>query len=387
MDNRNHYTVNEVIDVENKINFRSTKAIVHLSAIKSNVQSLRNYLDKKTAIIAVVKANGYGHGDIETARAVLEAGADILAVATPDEAIKLRQSNIKSEILVLAPSPISFVRMAADFQITLAVSSDHWLEAALLEQQHFSKPLKVHMKVDCGMGRTGIRDVKTLQAIEEMVNQSENVLLDGVFMQFSNSGDADSGKTKEQFEQFCQYVKRLKNKPRLVHVSNSGATFLYPEYALDAVRVGITLYGLPPSEFVGENMPYTLQRALSIESELSVVKLVEKGNGISYGGTYKTTDEEWIGTIPIGYADGLQRKLTGQEVLIGGERVPIVGAVCMDQCMVRLPREMKEGERVVFIGSQGDEEILFEEWAARLDTVAYELIVTIGERIPRQYID
>lgn len=372
--------------MEKVVSFRPTKAIVNLDAIQSNIKSLKSYLKSETSIMAVVKADGYGHGDIEIARSALKAGADSLAVATPDEAIKLRQSGISSDILVMAPSPVAFARIAADLQITVSVSCDQWLKTALIEQESFIKPLKIHMKIDCGMGRTGLRDVKVLQAIDEITSQSNNVILDGVFMQFSCADDQDATRTNEQFEQFMKFVQLLRQKPRLVHVSNSAATFLYPQYALDAVRVGITMYGITSSEFVQKHIPFPLERSLSIESELSVVKLLEKGSTISYGATYKTIGDEWIGTIPMGYADGLQRNLSGQEVLINGERMPIVGAICMDQCMVKLTREMKEGERVVLIGKQGEEEITFEEWATRLNTISYEVVVSIGERIPRQYL-
>lgn len=367
------------------VNFRPTKAIINLDAIRENIRSLKKYLRSETSIIAVVKANGYGHGDIEVARTVLEAGADMVSVATPDEAVRLRQLGINRDILVMAPSPVNFAKTAAALQITVAVSDDKWLETALLAQEDFEKPLKIHMKIDCGMGRTGLRDVKTLQAIVAIVNQSEKVLLDGVFMQFSSADDESQERTEEQIEQFMTFVKLLPKKPRLVHVSNSAATFLHPAYAFDAVRVGIGLYGISPSEYVRGKLPYPLKRALSIESELTAVKLLEKGSSISYGATYETTQDEWIGTIPIGYADGFQRRLTGQEVLIGGERMPIVGAVCMDQCMVKLSREMDVGERVTLIGKQDGEEITLEEWAEKLDTIAYEVTVSIGERIPRVY--
>lgn len=372
--------------MEKVVSFRPTKAIVNLDAIQSNIKSLKSYLKSETSIMAVVKADGYGHGDIEIARSALKAGADSLAVATPDEAIKLRRLGISSDILVMAPSPVAFARTAAELQITVSVSCDQWLKTALIEQKSFTKPLKIHMKIDCGMGRTGLRDVKVLQAIDKITSQSNKVILDGVFMQFSCADDQDATRTNEQFERFMKFVQLLRRKPRLVHVSNSAATFLYPQYALDAVRVGITMYGITSSEFVQKHIPFPLERSLSIESELSVVKLLEKGSTISYGATYKTIGDEWIGTIPIGYADGLQRNLSGQEVLINGERMPIVGAICMDQCMVRLTREMKEGERVVLIGKQGEEEITFEEWATRLNTISYEVVVSIGERIPRQYL-
>ena len=185
---------------------------------------------------------------------------------------------------------------------------------------------------------------------------------------------------------FMEFVELFPEKPRLVHASNSAATLLYPDYKLDAIRFGIGLYGIAPSEFVQQKLPFPLKRALSLETELAYVKRLEKGGSVSYGATYQSLEDEWIGTLPIGYADGLRRGLRGQEVLIGGVRVPIVGTICMDQCMVKLPEEMPVGEKVVLLGKQGNEEINMEEWAERLDTIPYEIAVSFSKRIPRVYI-
>lgn len=365
--------------------YRPTKAMVNLDAIKENVKSLKHYLGTGTSIIAVVKANGYGHGDVETARAALKAGAVMVSVATPDEAVWLRENGIGGDILVMAPTPVAFAKTAASLDIIVAVSGNRWLEEVLQVQEQFENPLKIHMKIDCGMGRVGLRDAETLHAMVDMVEQSKNIVLDGVFTHFPCADDGCRSTTEKQCEVFKEFVALLPEKPRLVHASNSAAALLYSEYAFDAVRFGIGLYGIAPSAYVEANLPFKLQRSLNVESELAYVKELPKGSEISYGATYKTTTDEWIGTIPIGYADGLRRGLQGQEVLIAGERMPIIGTICMDQCMVKLPREMPVGEKVVLIGKQGNEEIKVEEWAERLETIPYEIVVSISSRVPRVY--
>lgn len=365
--------------------YRPTKAIINLEAIKENVKSVKRHVGKGTSVIAVVKADGYGHGDVEVARATIEAGVEMVAVATAEEALRLRRAGIRTAILVLTPSPVSFVEKAARLDITLAVSEADWLEKVLAQEVAFQNPLKIHIKVDCGMGRTGLRNEKELQNLMEVVANTDCVIVDGMFMQFSCADELDRRPTEQQFDRFMQLANTLKEKPRLLHASNSAGTFLYPEFALDAVRVGIGLYGIAPSGYVDKKLPFPLKKALSLETELSFVKLLENGSPISYGSTYKTSGEEWIGTIPIGYADGLRRGLRGQEVLVGGQRAPIVGTICMDQCMVKLPKEMKVGEKVTLIGKQGDEEIPVEEWATRLDTIPYEIPVLLTARVPRVY--
>ena len=371
--------------MENSVHYRPTQALVNLEAIRNNVRNLKNFLGKETAIIAVVKADGYGHGEVEVAKATFEAGAQMVSVATPDEAVRLRVAGISGDILVMGPSPLAFVEKAAELGIAITVSSAEWLEAALGVSETFVQPLKIHVKIDSGMGRIGLSDTVELQSLVAIVGKSDQVLMDGIFTHFACADEKDPNRTQEQFATFMKLVNTLPKKPRLVHASNSAATLLYPEYALDAVRFGIGLYGIAPSEYVGGKLPFQLNKAFQLESELAYVKLLGAGNRISYGGTYETTDEEWIGTIPIGYADGLKRGLRGQEVLIGGERMPIVGTICMDQCMVKLSRELPIGEKVMLIGRQGEEEITMEEWAERLGTIPYEIAVTIAKRVPRIY--
>lgn len=367
--------------------FRPTKAIINIGAIKENIKSLRSYLREETAIIAVVKADGYGHGIVETARAALQAGAAMISVATPDEAVFLREKGITSKILVMAPSPVAFAEKAAELGISVTVSNVDWLKEILQEQKNFKEKLNIHVKIDCGMGRIGLRDEQELHSIVELIEATEHIELEGAFTHFPCADDGCILTTKEQCELFVRFVNLFPQKPRIVHASNSAATLLYPEYGFDAVRFGISMYGIAPSDYVQRKLPFQLKKSLSIESELSFVKKLEKGYSIGYGATYKTSAEEWIGTIPMGYADGLKRGLRGQEVLINGERMPIVGTICMDQCMVRLPKEMPIGEKVVFIGKQGDEEITMEEWAERIGTIPYEIAVSFTSRVPRIYKD
>ncbi len=372
--------------MRNSIHYRPTRVIVNLEAIKTNIQNLMQHVGSLTSIIAVVKANGYGHGDVEVAIAAFEAGVQMVSVATPDEAVRLRMAGISGDILVMGSSTTGFAAKAAELDIIITVSTAEWLQAAMNTNDKFVKPLRIHVKIDSGMGRIGLRDAASLKAIVSIVKCTEDVEIDGIFTHFSSAAEGNQERTAKQFALFMELVQTLPEKPRLVHASNSAAALLYHDYGLDAVRFGIGLYGIASSGYVAEKLPFPLERSLQIESELVHIKYVEAGTPISYSGTYEATENEWIGTIPIGYADGLRRGLRGQEVLIGGDRMPLVGAICMDQCMVKLSREMPVGEKVTLIGRQGPEEVTIEEWAERLDTIPYEIAVSIAERIPRIYI-
>lgn len=367
--------------------YRPTKAVVNLAAIQHNITALRQYLRDETVVIGVVKADGYGHGIVEVAKASLEAGAEMVSVATPDEALYLRDHGVTCDILVMAPTPVTFAEIAAEQQITVTISDVQWLKDVASGNTDWEQPLKVHIKIDSGMGRVGITEERQ---VEELIHflaeeQAQCFQLDGVFTHFSCADDGVKETTVAQCERFQRFVQKFPEKPRLVHASNSAATLLYPEFGFDAVRFGISLYGIAPSSTVKERLPFRLESALSIETTLSFVKHVPKGQTISYGATYKSEEAEWIGTLPIGYADGLNRALRGQAVLIDGQRMPIVGTVCMDQCMVKLPKQYPVGEPVVLIGKQQDEEITIDEWAERMDTIPYEVAVSISKRVPRIY--
>lgn len=370
-----------------KYGYRPTKAMINLSAIQKNIQSLKQHLRRETEVIAVVKADGYGHGIAEVAQAALQAGAGMVSVATPDEALMLREHGINNDILVMAPSPTAFAEVAAQLSISVTVSSISWLAQIEKAAKDFEKPLKLHVKIDSGMGRVGVREKAELKEMIQLIERVDAFQLEGVFMHFSCADEPSIEVTTAQQGIFTEFVSLFPEKPKFVHASNSAATLMYPEYQFDAVRFGISLYGIAPSNYVKKQLPFPLEPALSLESELSFVKKLNEGQSISYGGTYTTQEEEWIGTIPIGYADGLKRGLRGQEVLIDGKRVPIVGTICMDQCMVKLPKEMPIGERVTLIGVQGDEEITVEEWADKMNTIPYEIVVSITKRVPRVYMN
>lgn len=363
--------------------YRATRLIINTRAIKHNVENTISYLPNHTKLIAVVKSDGYGHGMAQVAAAALDAGADMLAVATPDEALMLRETQPTADILVMGPSPASFAAVAAEQNIIVTITSVNCVRQ-IIARPSFKEECRVHIKIDSGMGRIGVRTEEELLQLVDCIQQSD-LIIDGAFTHFSRADEEDQQPTRLQYERFMHLVHCLPEKPRLIHASNSAATFVFPEYSLDAVRFGISLYGMAPSSAIAKRLPFVLEKAMSMETELTYAKKMVAGERISYGGTYEASEGEWIGTLPIGYADGLKRALTGQEVLIGGKRVPIVGTICMDQCMIHLPHEYPEGEKVVLLGKQGDEEITMEEWAERIQTIPYEIAVTFSSRIPRVY--
>ena len=367
------------------LQFRPTKAIINLTAIQDNIKNLRKHLHSKVDIIAVVKANAYGHGDIQVAKAALAAGATMLAVATPEEALHVRESIKDTPILILGAVPVSFASYAANANITLTVFSPQWIHEVSSFSKEFKKTLKVHIKVESGMGRIGVRSEKELKAVYDAILMDNNIEVDGIFTHFATADEENTSQYDRQLAIFKELVASLPAKPRLVHAANTAATLVKQDVQFDAVRFGISMYGLSPSPFVEKHLPYPLEPALMLESELVHVKKVTKGDTISYGGTYVAQQDEWIGTVPVGYADGVIRGLSGQEVLIDGKRTPIIGRICMDQMMIKLPREMAVGEKVVLIGKQQQEEIRIQEWADRLHTIVYEIPCMLSSRIPRIY--
>lgn len=370
--------------MRNNKHFRPTKANIDLDAIKHNVSHLKMHIQPHVRIIAVVKANAYGHGDIEVAKAALEAGASMLAVATPDEALHIRKHFPTTELLVLGHSPTTFVTDAAKENIYLTVFSKEWVEEA--KKYSTDKPLNLHIKVDTGMNRIGIKTIEELQSLYETIEATENFSVDGIFTHFATADEKDESHFQKQVNRFEKFLQILPKKPRLVHAANT-ATSLIKDARLqfDAVRFGISMYGLAPSEFVKSKLPFPLKSAFTLETELVAIKRINQGESVGYGASFTTDKPIYIGTLPIGYADGLLRSLSGQDVLIDGKRVPIVGRICMDQCMIALPTEYNIGENVVLIGKQKNEEITIDEWAAKLETINYEIPCIISSRVPRIY--
>ncbi|WP_107943335.1 alanine racemase [Metasolibacillus fluoroglycofenilyticus] len=364
--------------------YRPTKAIIDLRAIQKNITQLKKHLQPDVQIIAVIKANGYGHGDIAVAQAALQAGATILAVATPEEAVHVRSHIATADILVLGASPVSFVTYAAENNISLTVFSKEWVEQAALF--HLTNKLKLHIKIDTGMGRIGVTSIQKLQLLQEAIVAAGQMEIDGVFTHFATADEENTGHFEQQVELFHDMLKVLAVKPRIIHVANT-ATVLVKDKSLqyDAIRFGISMYGLAPSHYVAKYLPFPLKPALSLETELVHVKELAAGQTVGYGATYTAEEDVFIGTLPIGYADGLLRKLTGQTVLIDGQRAPIVGRICMDQCMILLPKAYTVGEKVTLIGTQQNVTISLDEWANKLETINYEIPCIITNRVPRIY--
>ncbi len=361
--------------------YRPTKAIIDLTAIRSNLAAFQQRAGD-AQVIAVVKADGYGHGAEAVAREALSAGVRLLAVATPDEALELRRKGITSDLLVMGAVPLSFVEIAAAENIIVTAVSLEWIEQT--KQIIKEQPLRVHLKVDTGMGRLGVQPEQAEAAFAAL--GSGKFSFDGIFTHFATADEENTALFDQQAARMKQVLERLPEGV-LVHVSNSAAASMHPSVAYDAVRIGISLYGIAPSPFVAEHSPVTLRPALSLQTEIVHVKKVAAGATISYGATYQSSGEEWIATLPIGYADGMLRSLQGQEVLVRGERAPIVGRICMDQCMIRLPGQLPVGEPVQLIGQQGENRVPIDEWAEKMGTIPYEVPCILTKRVPRIYVN
>lgn len=364
--------------------YRDAWAEVDLDCVQANVASVKDHLPKEVEIIAVVKANAYGHGDAKVAEAALAAGATYLAVAFMDEAIALRKKGIKAPILVLGASRPFDVPMAAKYNITLTVFQKEWLEEA---KNHLpaGEKLLVHIKVDTGMGRLGIRSSEELKELENVIANDARFQFEGIYTHFATADELDPSYFQQQLAAFEKILAALTRRPKYVHSSNSAAAIRFPKSYFNAVRLGIAMYGLTPSLEMENEIPFPLKEAFSLKARIVHVKKMQQGDKVSYGATYETDKDEWIGTIPIGYADGWIRRLSGQEVLVNGLRVPIVGRICMDQCMIRLPYGIPVGTTVTLIGSDGNECISINEIAAKLDTINYEVPCMIAGRVPRLY--
>lgn len=373
----------EIVD-EQDYYYRDTWVEVDLDCVSENIKRMKERLPKQVEIFAVVKANAYGHGDLQIANTALEAGSTYLAVAFLDEALALRKKGINAPILVLGASRPEDVNIAAQHQITLTVYRVDWLKKAKLLLKNKSK-LIVHAKLDSGMGRIGIRDQQECQEFEKHIIEDERLELEGIYTHFATADELNLTYFNQQLKRFQEMISWFQNKPKYIHSSNSAAALRFDNSKYNAVRMGIAMYGLTPSmEMVGE-LPFPLNEAFSLHSRLVHVKKLQKGEKVSYGATYEAQGDEWIGTIPIGYADGWIRKLQGRDVLVNGERHPIVGRICMDQCMIKLPSEFPVGTKVTLIGTQMGVRISVNEIASYTETINYEVPCIISSRVPRIY--
>lgn len=366
---------------------RPAQIIIDRQAIKTNIQTAIAHLPAHTELWAVVKANAYGHGLLQVAATASHAGATGFCVAILDEALALRQAGFTEPILVLGITSPEYASLAATQTISLTVGSQAWLTAALaqLAKAPAANPLKIHFAVDSGMGRIGFREPTALAMAEKMVRQHSQLELTGLYTHFATADEADSAYFKQQVHHFKQFKKALKTLPRYVHVANSATSLWHQACAGNLVRLGVALYGLNPSGS-DQALPYPLQPAMNLETELVFVKQVAAGSRIGYGATYQASQTEWIGTVPLGYADGWQRRLQGFHVLVAGQFCEIVGRICMDQFMIRLPQKFPVGTKVTLIGQNGGQTISLQDVANFAKTIHYEIACNFTDRLPRVYL-
>ncbi|MEC0253185.1 alanine racemase [Bacillus halotolerans] len=365
--------------------YRDTWAEIDLSAIKENVSNMKKHIGEHVHLMAVVKANAYGHGDAEVAKAALESGASCLAVAILDEAISLRQRGLKAPILVLGAVPPEYAKIAAEYDVTLTGYSVEWLQEAA---RHLKKAsLHFHLKVDTGMNRLGVKTEEEIHHVMKILERNPGLKCKGVFTHFATADEKQRDYFLMQFERFKELIAPLPLKKLMVHCANSAAGLRLKKGFFNAVRFGIGMYGLRPSAEITDEIPFKLRPAFTLHSTLSHVKKVHKGESVSYGAEYTAEKDTWIGTVPVGYADGWLRQLKGTEILVKGKRLKIAGRICMDQFMVELDKEYPPGSKVTLIGCQGDEYISMDEVAGRLETINYEVACTISSRVPRMFLE
>ncbi len=371
----------------------SVWAEIDLKAISHNVSELRRITCKEAKLMAVVKADGYGHGAIEIANEALKSGAECLGVARIEEGIELRKAGIGVPIMVFGYTPMAFIDKLMAFQLIQSASTtDYAQRLSDIAVAHGSKA-KIHIKVDTGMGRLGFKVYEEKTVINEIASifQMPGLKIEGIFTHFACADAADKSDTFKQLEQFHDLLSRLGRAGLefpIRHTANSAAVIDVPEAHLDMVRPGIALYGLYPSDRVDKSR-IRLIPAMTLKTRVAHIKKVPAGIRVSYGGTFKTSKPTSIATVSIGYADGYNRLLSSKgQMLLHGQRAPVVGRVCMDLTMLDVGHitKIQQGDEVVVFGKQGEEHILADELAVTLNTINYEIVTALTHRVPRLYI-
>ena len=357
--------------------YRDTWAEIDLDAITHNVKQIKD-LHPTKEIFAVVKANGYGHGDAEVSKVAIEAGVSCLAVSGLDEALRLRNSGIEVPILVLGMTRLKDVPLAAENNISLTAHDEMWIEH--LVSLPLTTPIKVHLKIDSGMHRLGLMTEEQVQKNFNILKMAPMVEVEGIFTHMATA-DSDKEYLGHQIETFKRLIANLDlSDVKYVHLENT-ATLLQKEFDFDhGIRLGLGLYGInPDKEFIP--IEFELKPALKLLSNLVQVKKIKKGDKVGYGATYEAQEDEWIGVVPIGYADGWTRSHQGRHVIVNGYECEIIGRVCMDQMMIRLPKQFPMGTEVTLIGDG----MPVERVAKEVGTISYEILCLISDRVPRVY--
>ncbi len=371
---------------------KRTWAEVNLDHLRHNITVLRSSLPSGCRFLGVVKADAYGHGAVPVASELEALGAEHLAVSNFEEALQLRRAGISLPILILGYTPVAFAKDEAALNITQEVHSLAYGRALSEALAGSDMTLNVHIKLDTGMGRLGFFAYDRAETMDELVELSHlsGLLTGGVFMHFAVADTPDQDAfTQLQHQRFVSMLDEMAAcgiLPEIVHCANSGATIAYPQFAHDMVRPGIATYGLDPS---GELRGMAdLRPLMSLKTTLAAIRPFDEGISVSYGRTYQTASPRTIAVCPIGYADGLPRRLSGKlEFLLRGRRIPVVGRVCMDMCMVDITDipDAQVGDTVTVVGTDGEQTITWDNWADALGTISYEMVCSINKRVPRLY--
>lgn len=368
---------------------RPAWAEVDLGAIAHNVKELIRVKDSRAKFMAVVKANGYGHGAVPVARTALAAGAEWLGVAILTEALELRRAGLDGPLLVLGFTPPEQSDLVVANDVSQAVYTIDGARALSEAAARAGRPARVHLKVDTGMGRLGVTPDDAGLAAARIIAGLPGLILEGVFTHFATADATDKGYAREQFARFTAFLARLQAARfdfGLRHAANSAALIELPETHLDLVRAGIAVYGLYPSDEVERRVD--LRPAMSLKVRVAHVKEVPAGTGVSYGRTFVTGRPSVVATLPIGYADGYPRSLSSRGVvLVRGRRAPIIGRVCMDQCMADVTGipGVAAGDEVVLMGRQNGAAVTADDLARLEGTINYEVVCDVTARVPRVY--
>lgn len=380
---------------------RPTEAVVDLGAVGRNVERLVEHV-APAMVCAVTKADAYGHGSVACSRVAMDAGASWIAVALVEEGIELRRSGLRAPILLLSEPRPGEMFEVVEADLTPTVYSAIGLAAlvAAAGSRPLAKPVGVHVNIDTGMNRVGLRapgpmasadhSAATLEVLRAIADKPD-LRLGGLWTHFAVADEPERPETAEQLARFRSVLDAVRDELSddvIVHAANSAAMFEHPDARFDMVRTGISSYGIEPAAGIGGDLG--LEPAMTWTSQLSMVKPTYAGESLSYGLKHTCATDTVIGTIPVGYADGLRRDAYrhGVEVLVGGRRRPIVGVITMDQTLVDLGPEAvdRAGDEVVLIGAQGDDAITTHDLAAQLDTIPYEIVCDIGRRVRRRYL-
>ncbi|MBT4258465.1 MAG: alanine racemase [Nitrospina sp.] len=368
---------------------RATRAEIDLRAFRHNLQNLRNYLAPQTQIMAVVKADAYGHGAVPCARIAVASGADYLGAGVIEEGIELRKSGINTPILILGSIFANEVEDLVYYDLATILCNLPLAQALSKEGRKQNKIVSVHIKLDTGMNRLGVSP-KYSTTLLDQIHNLPNLKVEGISTHFSSADNEDISITQVQIEKFRTTLAKLKNVP-IVHCANTSALFRIPESHFNMVRPGLILYGSLPSPSLNKVLSQKenhFQPVMQWKSQIILIKPIAKGQPISYSGSFITRQNSLVATLPIGYADGLHRSLSNKiDVLIRGKRAPQIGNICMDMTLIDVTKiqGVEEGDEVVLFGEQEGQVIQVEEMATKGETIPYEILCNVGKRVPRIY--